>query len=68
MATAVAIKNECPYCNGKNDKPFYKGDFGVVLTLIMPDRAMEIDYEEGVYWTEPGAVNYCPMCGRRLNE
>lgn len=71
MATAVATKNECPYCNGKNDKPFYK-NFGTALNLIMPDKAIQIIYEDNgkasAYFTEPGVINYCPMCGRKLSD
>ena len=69
MATAVATKNECPYCNG-DEKPFYDDGGWYTMRVIMPDKAIEFDYEDdgrsAAFWTDKNAINYCPMCGRKL--
>ena len=71
--TITERQKNCPYCHefDKGYKPVYTSwpRFGL---YVFPNGSFEMDYDDNCmpasFMSESGVINYCPMCGRPLNE
>lgn len=65
-------KKKCVYCQGKFKQYLNNTEnssFGVVIDTSDENYpAIMIDYENDFTEYDNFAINYCPMCGRKLNE
>lgn len=61
-------QKNCPYCHGGNDiiNTLHYGGLGCVLGQVVHIEGDMLVVEEGT--TESKKINWCPMCGRPLNE
>ena len=64
--------NPCKYCNGEIDegKPLC-GDIvndGDVVNIVKTKEGYEIELWRNFKLVNSEEINYCPMCGRRLQE
>lgn len=71
--TITERQKNCPYCHefDKGYKPVYTSQprFGL---YVFPNGSFEMDYDDDCmpasFMSESGVINYCPMCGRRLEQ
>lgn len=80
MATAVATKNECPYCHNQVSLTYISDDFYKHTKYLNNRDSLAIDgifissdyclvedqYEAGP--VSVAKIHYCPMCGRKLGD
>lgn len=78
-----AINNKCPYCHHRLNKPHYEllladissDDYGDDLYIradvdISEQNTMSLwlSTDEGETATDEISINFCPMCGRKLED
>lgn len=62
------IQESCDYCDMKINSKILLSGSGSVRLLIMKQAGVEY-YDDGYGWQdETMEINYCPMCGRKLEE
>lgn len=72
MAELKLTNNTCKYCNGEiyEGKPLC-GDIvneGDVVKIVKTAEGYEIELWRNFELVNSEEINYCPMCGRKLNE
>ena len=71
--TITERQKNYPHCRkfDKGYKPVYTSRIGVGL-YVFPNGSFEMDYDDDCmpasFMSESGVINYCPMCGRRLEQ
>lgn len=64
--------NPCIYCNGKVDEgKILCGDLediGEVTNIVKTNDGFEIEHWGGFANIASVKINFCPMCGRELNN
>ncbi len=66
-------KEKCPYChyNQRRDTDSIYSDVDGKIK-VYPDGSIECSYDDdgmpSMMGGDAGTINYCPMCGRRLDE
>lgn len=60
----------CEYCNGKHSLTHAMGDYWIHIEGS--NMNLKIESHKGDFWDKNRfdqiKINYCPMCGRKLNE
>lgn len=60
-------QKNCPYCHNKKILNTREEDSWLPDDIFIDDnRLLELQYEQGIGIVN--TINYCPMCGRKLED
>lgn len=59
------VMKACPLCDGTEE---YGDKYGNGYTMMISEEDRELNFVYYDEWYADFTINYCPICGRKLNQ